>query len=518
MNKPSLLGIGWRLSIIFAGLTLCHQARAVTFSVTPTAVSNTYGGTITLQVTGLTAGDTVVVQKFVDANTNGVIDGADIMIQQFSLTDGQATVIGGVTNFNVPGDTDGTAGQITAGLNLQNDFSQATVGKYLFKLSSPAGHFTSITNSFTVTNYPYGQQFSGNVVNNGTNVPNAVVILFQPSNGGGNNPVAAAVANNSGAYTVKAPPGAYTVGAFKSNYVGDLGAAASITLNAGATVTTNIVVTNATQSISGKIVDASNSSIGLAGLLIPLSSTNNLLMVAFSDTNGNFTARVVPNKWKVQANGQGLNTYGYLRPQNNLKVDTSTGSVSGVTLALPKATALFYGNITDGLGNPLAHVQFSSSDQSTYLYGDDSVYSDQNGNYFATALAGTWSINVSSDGNPGFTNYIFSGGTQTTLNAGQAFQYNFTAILATNHITGRVQDSNGISITNVQVFANANLNGTNYQTQANTDGGGNYSLNVPNGVWNVSVYCCCNNNSLDQVLGSGNYQCPNSQNAVINNN
>jgi len=78
---------------------------AVTFTLTPSTVSNTYAGTITLQVGGLTNRETVVVQKFIDVNTNGVIDANDWPAQQFALTDGQpGMVIGGVTNFNVPGD------------------------------------------------------------------------------------------------------------------------------------------------------------------------------------------------------------------------------------------------------------------------------------------------------------------------------------------------------------------------------------------------------------------------------
>ena len=86
-------------------------ASAVTFNITPSTVSNTYNGTITLQVSSLTSGDTVVVQKFLDLNTNGIVDAGDYLVQQFNLTDGQAgMVIGGVTNLNVPGDTDTTAG------------------------------------------------------------------------------------------------------------------------------------------------------------------------------------------------------------------------------------------------------------------------------------------------------------------------------------------------------------------------------------------------------------------------
>jgi hypothetical protein len=118
---------------LLAGLTQTARA-AVNFTITPSTVSNTYSGIITFQVTGLTNnGDTVVVQKFLDANTNGVIDAGDLLWQQFTLTDGTNFVIGGVTNINVPGDTDGTAnGTITAKLYLQPDFAQTITGNYLF--------------------------------------------------------------------------------------------------------------------------------------------------------------------------------------------------------------------------------------------------------------------------------------------------------------------------------------------------------------------------------------------------
>src|SRR5665213_1521088 len=117
-------------------LTLCHTARgAVAFTVAPTTVSNTYTGVITLQATGLTTGDTVVVQKFLDLNANGVIDPTDLLLQQFTLTDGKAgMVVGNVTNLNVPGDTDAIAGQITAPLYFQNgDWAQNIAGTYLYK-------------------------------------------------------------------------------------------------------------------------------------------------------------------------------------------------------------------------------------------------------------------------------------------------------------------------------------------------------------------------------------------------
>ena len=149
------------------GLTQNVRAVTATFTNTPAAVSNTYTGTITLQIGGLTNTETVVVQKFMDLNTNGVIDGGDQLVQQFNLTDGTNSVIGGVTNFNVPGDLNATPGAITATLNFQNgDFVQNIAAHYFYRLSSPAGHFPPQTNNFSVTNFPFAQMFTGNVVSN----------------------------------------------------------------------------------------------------------------------------------------------------------------------------------------------------------------------------------------------------------------------------------------------------------------------------------------------------------------
>ncbi len=492
---------------------------AVAFTVTPASVSNTYNGRVTLQVTGLTGGDTVVVQKYLDANTNGIIDGRDILWQQFNLTDGQASVFhdGGtvVTNFNVPGDVDTTATQITTPLNFQNgDFSQNIVGKYLYKLSSPAGHFTAITNLFTVTNFAYAQSFTGTIFSNNTAavVSNAVILLFQPSGNNGLNPVSGAVANNAGSYTIKAPPGTYLLAAFRSNYLVNLTASPTLVLGSGSTITTNLTLTNATQSISGKIADSNTPAIGLPGFLVPMESTNNFLAIGFTDTNGNFTAGTRPNVWKIQSNDQALTTHGYVAAQNSIKTNTAGGSVSGITNALPKATAIFYGSVKDELGNPLAGIDIGSSDNNNQYQSDS--HTDTNGNYVAGALAADWHVGINSDGSP--VNYVFSQGLDTTLTNGQAQLCNFTAIRATNHITGHIQDSNGNAIANVGISANATINGTNYQTlSADADAGGNYSLLVPNGSWNVNVNCNGGDDSLDGILGNGNYTCPNSQNINI---
>jgi hypothetical protein len=89
-----------QLAFLFFATTLAWISvpAAVTFTNTPTAVSNTYSGTITLQIAGLT-NRTVVVQKYLDLNTNGIIDSGDWLVQQFILQDGTNFVVGGGDEF-----------------------------------------------------------------------------------------------------------------------------------------------------------------------------------------------------------------------------------------------------------------------------------------------------------------------------------------------------------------------------------------------------------------------------------
>jgi hypothetical protein len=507
-------------------------ASAVTFTVTPSAVSNTYSGTITLQIGGLTNTETVVVQKFLDLNTNGVINGSDWLVQQFTLQDGTNFAIGGVTNFNVPGDLNATTGAITATLNFQNgDFVQNIVGKYLFKLSSPVGHFTPITNNFSVTNFPWPQKFTGNVVSNSTSttVSNAVVLLFAGE--AGSSPQAGVVANNAGSYTVQAPPGTYSLIAIKSNYVANANTAPMLTLAASQTITTNLTMTNATASISGTNVDASSSSIRLPGVMVVAQSTNGQMAVTFTDTNGLFNARVTAGKWKLKADNTTLIVHGYLGLQNKTNV---TAGTTGVSLPVPKATALIYGNVKDNSGNPLPALDVYANDNTINLYETDG-YTDTNGNYVVGVLGGLgtndlWGVQVICENIA--TNYVFSqpdfGSTSTNggvggtnISANSASLINFTAIPATNHITGNVKDSNGSNIEGVEVDAWATINGVNYNANngVDTDANGNYALTVCSGSWNVHVNSdYVNGRSLDDILGSGTYQAPSGQTAAINNN
>ena len=511
----SFLGTGLLQVALLIGLGLSQGlAATATFTNTPTVISNTYPGPITLQVGGLDPGETVVIQEFLDLNTNGVIDATDLLVQQFQLTDGQASTIGGIVNSNVPGDITPTNGAITAPLNLNNNRVQTFAGKYLLKLSSPAAHFTPVTNSFTITNLPYAQGFSGSVVCSSTNVPNALVFLFQgPAFESGLQ--AGVVADNSGNYSVQAPPGNYSLAALKNNYLPDRSTAPVVTLGS-TTIPTNLTLVAATNSISGKIADAANASLGLPGVLVSGNGPNGLMGITFSDTNGNFSLGVIAGQWDVDADDLSLIAHGYVGLQNSSSV--SAGQ-TGIALAAPKATALFYGSVKDSAGNPLVGIDVYANDSNNQYQTDG--YTDANGNYCAGVLGGLvdnpWNLSIGNDKGPP-SRYVYSrppfsqnGG--TNLTDGQAVRVDFAGLLATNQISGFLMDGGSHPISNVWISANATINSVNYQSGADTDGTGHYVFNVGNGTWTVRVDCGGSGSSL-----GSQYQCPDSQTVTIANN
>ncbi len=507
---------------LFVLFSVCNVSRGQGLTITPAAVSNTYSGKLTLVVTGLTNTETVVVQKFLDLNGNGAVDAGDQLVQQFNLTDGQAgMVIGGVTNFNVPGDYDTTAGQITAKMfSPDGDFSQSIVGHYLFVVAGSGG---AATNSFAVTNFPFAQKLTGRVLKNNVSVPGAVVLVF-PAPSGGNqglgSPVGETVTDSAGNYTMALPVGSYLPFAFASNAFADIQASPVIALNAGQTITTNLTLTNATATISGQAVDYNNPGVALPGVFLPASTQTGLVAATFTDASGNFTLGVLPGTWQFDGEPAGLLLHGYVGFQGKTNVDAGTS----FTGAFFKATALFYGQVVDGAGNPMPDMDIYLDDNSGTFQSDS--YSDNKGNYVIGAVGGltgdAWNVQVAAgNGSPTPTNYIFSQPAFTqsggmSLNAGQAVQVNFTGLLATNFISGNVQ-FNGTNVAGVGVYAGATINGVNFNTYADTDANGNYAFNVANGNWSVGVNQNGGNDSLDALLGAGTYAPPNNQNLTIAN-
>lgn len=570
--------------------------HAATLTINPAVVTNDFIGKISLAITGVPAGSDVLVERYADANHNGVIDPGEPLMQGFKVRDGAVPTIGGVRNWNVPGDEDGaTNGQ----LNVQLFFPGVDgalgrfEGNYLYRISSPSGAFAPVTQSFVVRQKSAAQGLRGRITDAATGAPltNAAVVLL--SGGGKGNGLGGTLINSNGYFALFTAPSNYMFWVVQDGYVGNA-AAGMATVSAGQFTTANAALVAGTNIVTGRLSDATNGT-GLPGIAILAQSSDNHYALTFTDTNGVFLLKLISGQWNLSYNDSQLPLIGHVSVQGGLQL-TVSGNVSNLNLQVPKANALIYGTVTDGQGNPMTGIDLYVSD-SLNLFQADGVSFPANGAYCLGILAGSWNLGPNQDTLAG-TGYI-SQGTNVTLNAGQAARADFVLRQVTAHLTGRVLDEFGIpvdfvtlgvngnngpwissqtdrngnfdlgvtagtwqfslsdsdaqqrglvgstfsvtvadnqTLTNIiylvrhvsaqitgnvsddrghpvaqlGVWANATINGANYNLYVQTDNGGNYQLSVGNGNWSVGLDC--------NGLQSRGYNCPNSQNVTVSGN
>jgi hypothetical protein len=470
------------LFVLLAGLS----ARAATFTVTPNVVSNDYLGLITFQMSGLSFGETVQVQEFFDANHDGTVDPGDYGVRFETVSDGGLKEIAGLPNPNSFHDLDGaTNGAITAAMPfaLAADTTRA-VGHYIFRMSSPSNHFAATNLLFTVTSPNYAQSVQGTVQNNATNIPFAIVALTQRTSSGRTLVTASIFSDAGGNYLISAPPGTYTVRAFLPGYVGDSVNSPSITLEAGATVTTNLNLIAATSFLSGSLVDSTNFALpAVPDAYLTAYSATGLITIAVADSNGNFTIPVTANNlWYIRANVQSAIPEAYMPvgPGTETPFQTFTGPVTNALVLFKRATAVLYGQVQDNHGDSIPGVSLSASaDGGQY---DGNAISDTNGNYFLAIDGGIGFIEVEYPSDAPASNFIWSG-TQFSIDDGQADNTNVIGIIPSAQFLSLVTDDTGAPVTNVFCFASC-LAGT---SEGNTGTNGMLDIPVFAGTWNLYI-------------------------------
>jgi hypothetical protein len=479
-----------RKAAAFAGLAslLVLRAAAATFNVTPNVVSNDYSGQITIQMSGLSPGESVQVVQFLDFNGDGVVDGADVAIRGDLVTDGQVALLGGVRNINVLSDDDGaTNGAISGSIHFPMAAELAGAVSCVFLFSSPSNHFLATSVPFTVVSAPYAQMVQGVVKSGGTNVPYVVVGLVQLSTTAGppTPSIIETAADGAGHYTLKGPPGAYSVVASRPGYVMDYVTAPFVTLAANATMTTDLNLIAGTTTLSGSLADNDNPSLPAlpyAPMLV-YSTAKHQFTIATTDSNANFNVAVTPGVWKAGVAWQTAVTKGYLVPEPGSftlpSFDTTTGPVAGATVPYRRATALIYGTIEDNHGNVIPGITLSANADGGAF--DATATSGADGRYALAIDAGAGYLNVQDLTSPPADKYLWSG-TYLSISDGQALNLNVTGIVATAYFRGQILDDSGAPVGQFLIFANHNGGGTSLTT---TDTNGFFNLPVFGGTWQL---------------------------------
>jgi len=482
---PSLRYLG-----VCFGVTVVLASQAATLVVNPSVVSNTYLGPILLSIGGLTNGEQVAIQHYLDLNGNGSPDSGEPMIDAFRIRDGGAYVIGGVTNRSVPWDSDPAAGAITAVVTFVPGAGlDSFVGGHIFQLESPTGRFLPQLATLSVTNSALACTLSGSVSSGGLQLPNAVVVALTLAN---QNLAGGIISDALGHYSLKLNPGSYFVMSVMPGYYTDQSAAPQVTLAGGASSNVDLYITNAQgsgNSISGRVSDAGTSN-ALGGVFVQLEA-NALFTLAFSDRTGAFTAPVIPAQWGVRPDGPGLAHRAYVAPQNRLPVDTSTGSVAGVQIPLTHGNAMFYGRITDATGAPVGGLDVYGQDNAQQYQAD--AYSDTNGFYYLSVVANNsnWYGSPDTQNSSALAQSLVSTGLGwTNISANQAVRQDFHVLPATASISGKMLDNNGAAVANVGLSANGTVSGYAINSYTTTGPDGSYFFNAGSGTWNLYANCC----------------------------
>ncbi len=479
------------LSCLLLGARTLHAALSVT--VSPPMITNDYVGTITLSISNLSStGAKVRVDRFLDVNGNGVVDGNEWSGQSFYVTDGQLPVIGGIRNSNVPGDDDSLANQSIQthvpypNVNLTLDH---IAGQYIYRVTD-LGNSQTATALLRIEQAVLPQGVSGQVfAQGGAPLGNAPVVVTSQN---GNNGFGT-VSDSGGHFTIYAPPGNYGLICV---YAGQIAIGnGGVTIGSGDFATnyvTNVDTDGTT--ISGQVTD-SVSAEGLPGIAVQAQTTNGLFVYIATGPNGDYTLAVNTNNWSVKlSEGEGT-ILGYCRgPVTKLNADASSGSVSGQDFQLIKGNALVYGSVMTTQTNPVPGVTMQASDTNNVVFDSEGL-TDKNGNYSEAIVAGGDDTGI--DGSD-LTGYLSPSLAFFTVNAGSAVQKNFVLQPVSAFLIGRVQDNLGNPIGNLNLYADPTNDPSgsldqNFQSAAD----GTFSEGVGPGAWNLAVECnTANSDSL----------------------
>lgn len=468
----------WRrvAAAIAAVLALPSLARAASLSLSPASAAADYDGAVTVTISGLTAGQAVRVEAFLDRTRNNQIDLNDPLVLSFRVADGVAASIGGVRNTNVPGDEDGAAnGQIRTLLQFPRlPETNRAVANYVYRVSPVDTGFTPATKPFSVTQASFTQKITGTVKQGGVAVPYAFVFVLPPDYGG---PVVMAMTGNDGTFTLNTPAGTYLACAAAPGYVFDLNVAPEVTVSAGQTITQDLSLTQADRTISGRLKEAESGS-GIPGAqVLGNSGDGGRLALTHTNANGDYSIQVASSsaEWGVDPSGKYAAFLGRMRNLDAHWVDVSGGPVSGANIEWQKATALVYGVLKDDQQAKLARVNFYADGDWDEAVG----LSDAEGNYVLGVAAGTWWVGPDADELNG-RGYL-GDEAELAIADGEALRQDFVVEEFTAYFRGRVIDDGGAPVAYARIAAALDTGEGWHEVW--TDADGNFEIGVTGGAW-----------------------------------
>jgi len=426
------------------------------------------------------AGSEVLVEQFVNANNNGVIDAGDYAIRAFKVTDGVMALYP-----NIPGDEDAAGNKTivtTLSFALTSDITHAP-GSYLFRVTSGSDTATAL---FTVTPVAQPQTVAGTVTDSSNPVPGAMIRLLDKWQ----QPVAWSIADNSGNYSLYVPvSGEYRIIPIAYGFVSDP-AGSQVTLSSGQTITSHsLTLTPGTIHLTGKVQkDQTTDPVG--GVWVQAVGGNGI-GYAITAADGSYDLKLTAGQYDISVAADTTlpnpSAKGYLgatkQPQNiNLQTDTTNFNIP-----LTPVSITVTGKVVDQYGTPQSGLpvlgKLAAAANARELVSFATT--DSNGNYTLNLSPGTqWTISLDDSvaQNLGYLGSRISNfSTASTLTGN-----NLIAQQTVSWIKGTVRDSSANVLGNIDIQLRSS--DSTVVTHLKTAADGTYALAVYGGNWYVNAF------------------------------
>jgi len=462
--------------------------------ITPAEITNLYQGAVTLAVSDLyTPGSEALVEQFVDANRNGVIDAGDFPVRTFKLSDGTASI-----NANIPGDEDCSVNSsILTSLNyyLLNDLYHAP-GQYLFRVTSGTD---SAVASLSVSPAPQNQGISGKVFVDSVPVPGAMLQLTDKWQ----RPIAYTLADTAGRYAFNLKdPGAYSVYALSYGFAASA-ASSPVLVAAGQNVLDQDVALSAGAfSATGQVKDAASGA-GIDGVWVRATGSS-YAGTAMTGADGSYSLSLPAGQFSIAVvadptvpNPSGK---GYLAFEEQSQTANVSADLVVPDIKLPRATVLLSGRALDGQGGavPGIPVQGESAGGLDLLKPAGYGVTNAQGDYTLALCSGAgWDLGPH-DASAQSLGYLGNSiGNVSTL-TGSSTGNDLTVHPITAWVQGTVKDSNGNLIAGASIQLRSADSSIVTRVQSAADG--SYRMGAYQGSWLVDDIT---HNKKNQTLEQG---------------
>jgi hypothetical protein len=246
--------------------------------------------------------------------------------------------------------------------------------------------------------------------------------------------------------------------------------------------TTNFAVTQhdyAGSGISGTVTNGASSQPGaLVFLLTQSGSDHNILAVTIAGAGGNYSLKTAPGNYQIMASKSGF--VFNLGAASTITVPAGS-FVTGQTATLTASARTISGTVRDtGTMAGLPAIGMQGQSNSGYVA---ITLTDGNGNYTIDATTGSWKISEDENAVPRLGCLTFK---TTESSPGPVTGLNIDLPHETSLIYGTVKTAANVAVPFVDV--KGNTNGTpSYKSAAVTDAGGNYTMGVTPGSWEMQT-------------------------------